>query len=42
MVLEDGTDDRNLEDWFRYAQVLGIYHANVIYVGPGMLDYEPS
>jgi hypothetical protein len=45
MVLKD--DGQHLEgsmdpeDWFRYAQVLGIYHANIIYVGPGMLDYEP-
>ena len=26
---------------FLYARVLGIYHVNVIYVGPGMLDYRP-
>ncbi|KAH7904506.1 hypothetical protein BJ138DRAFT_1019068 [Hygrophoropsis aurantiaca] len=26
---------------FWYARVLGIYHANVIYTGPGMLDYNP-
>jgi hypothetical protein len=26
---------------FCYARVLGIYHANVIYTGPGMLDYRP-
>jgi len=26
---------------FRYARVLGIYHANVVYVGPGMVDYYP-
>lgn len=26
---------------FWYAQVLGIYHANVIYTGSGMLDYCP-
>ena len=25
---------------FLYARVLGIYHANVVYVGPGMLDYN--
>lgn len=25
---------------FRYARVLSIYHANVMYVGPGMLDYQ--
>jgi hypothetical protein len=26
---------------YRYAKVLGIYHANVVYVGPGMMDYQP-
>jgi hypothetical protein len=26
---------------FLYAQLLGIYHTNIIYVGPGMLDYNP-
>ena len=26
---------------FWYAQVLGIYHANVIYIGEGNLDYRP-
>ena len=26
---------------FRYAQVLGVYHANVVYIGPGMDGYEP-
>jgi hypothetical protein len=25
---------------FTYARVLGIYHVNVIYTGPGMVDYE--
>ncbi|KAF8190150.1 hypothetical protein BJ912DRAFT_799703, partial [Pholiota molesta] len=25
---------------FLYARVLGIYHANIIYTGPGMLGYE--
>jgi hypothetical protein len=25
---------------FLYARVLGIYHANVVYMGEGMLDYE--
>jgi hypothetical protein len=42
MVLKDHLEDsEDPDDWFRYAQVLGIYHANVIYVGPGMLGYEP-
>lgn len=26
---------------FRYAQILGIYHANVVYVGQGVVDYQP-
>jgi hypothetical protein len=26
---------------FRYGKVLGIYHANVVYVGPEMADYQP-
>jgi hypothetical protein len=26
---------------FIYAHVLGIYHANIIYVGTGMVDYNP-
>ncbi|KAF9230744.1 hypothetical protein BU15DRAFT_83245 [Melanogaster broomeanus] len=26
---------------FCYARVLGIYHANVIYIGPGHKDYRP-
>ena len=33
-------DSSNLHR-FLYAQVLGAYHANVIYTGPGMHDYEP-
>ena len=26
---------------FLYACVLGIYHTNVVYTGPGMISYEP-
>lgn len=26
---------------FCYARVLGIYHANVVYTGPGMVNYQP-
>ena len=26
---------------FLYGRVLGVFHANVIYTGPGMLDYAP-
>jgi hypothetical protein len=25
---------------YKYARVLGIFHVNVIYIGPGMLDYR--
>jgi len=25
---------------FLYARVLGVYHANVVYTGPGMHDYQ--
>ena len=27
---------------FWYARVLGIYHVNAVYVGPGMVDYTPK
>jgi hypothetical protein len=37
----DSDDDSGTGHPFRYARVLGIYHANVIYVGPGMLNYRP-
>jgi len=26
---------------YGYAKILGIYHANAMYVGPGMVDYQP-
>jgi hypothetical protein len=35
-----GDDDENDSHRFLYARVLGIYHTNVIYTGPGMLDYS--
>jgi hypothetical protein len=43
MVLASSSEENEsmLADKFRYARVLGIYHANVVYVGPGMLDYRP-
>jgi hypothetical protein len=41
MVLADSDDDSSSGHRFRYAQVLGIYHANVVYVGPGTVDYHP-
>jgi hypothetical protein len=36
-----GTSDGSAtEHRFLYARVLGVYHANVVYTGPGMRDYE--
>ena len=35
----DGSDPSNFHR-FLYAQILCAYHANVIYTGPGMRDYE--
>lgn len=26
---------------FSYAHILGIFHVNAIYIGPGMVDYTP-
>lgn len=45
MLLASGADANNSDDpsnlhHFLYARVLGVYHANVIYTGPGMKDYE--
>lgn len=36
---EDQRSDRGHP--FQYARVLGVYHANLVYVGPGMVDYQP-
>ena len=38
----NGTDSNKQKHKFWYARVLGIYHANVVYVGPGMVDYTPK
>lgn len=40
MVLADSAD-RNSAHPFRYARVLAIFHVNAIYVGPGMVNYQP-
>ena len=32
-------DDEHVS--YRYARVLGVYHANVIFLGSGMVDYTP-
>lgn len=42
MVLNGTQNDGNHEhDPFLYAKVLGICHANVVYLGPGSVDYQP-
>src|SRR5712692_5079797 len=43
MFLADNADDADRSSnlhHFLYACVLGMYHANVIYTGTGMCDYE--
>jgi hypothetical protein len=42
MLLADRADGSNISELhhFLYARILGAYHANVIYTGPGMRDYE--
>ena len=32
---------RSLSHPFCYARIIGIFHANIIYTGPGLLDYQP-
>jgi hypothetical protein len=40
MVLASAINDNLTSNHlFRYALVLGIYHSNVVHIGPGMYDY---
>ena len=43
MLLSSTTTDSDSDSKsrFLYARVLGAYHANVVYMGPGTLDYKP-
>jgi hypothetical protein len=41
MVLASNADHLASGHPFRYARVLGVYHVNVVYTGPGMINYEP-
>jgi hypothetical protein len=43
MVLAGSTNDGDSDSNhpFAYARVLGICHVNVVYIGPGMLNYQP-
>ena len=40
MTLADDEGDAQSNPPFSHARVLGIYHVNVIYTGPGMIDYS--
>jgi hypothetical protein len=43
MVLQPNTASLPCDNHpFWYAQVLGIYHVNVIYIGEGNMDYSPE
>jgi hypothetical protein len=43
MLLADSNNDHStLDHPFLYARILGTYHANVIYLGSGMVDYQPK
>lgn len=39
---EDASEEPSTKHPFLYAQVIGIYHVNVIYTGPGMVNYSPT
>ena len=41
MLLVNDTDSSSSPHRFLYARVLGAYHTNVIYTGPGMQDHKP-
>jgi hypothetical protein len=40
MLLTDNADGSSRSHHFLYARILGAYHANVIYAGPGMQDSQ--
>jgi hypothetical protein len=40
IMLLSNHNDNDESHPFRYARVLGVYHVNVVYTGPGMLDYQ--
>jgi len=40
LAKREGTEATSAHQ-FLYARVLGLYHVNVVYTGPGMLDYTP-
>lgn len=38
----DSMEDATTPHPFLYARVIGIYHGNIIYTGPGMVNYSPT
>lgn len=41
-LAEDGDNPDELDAHpFLYGRIIGIYHVNVVYTGPGTLDYQP-
>jgi hypothetical protein len=42
IVLDDNSEgsDANADHPYRYARVLGTYHVNIIYIGPGMVGHQ--
>lgn len=41
ILLADDNNDPTSDHPFKYARILGIYHVNALYVGHGMVDYQP-
>jgi hypothetical protein len=40
MLAAPSSADTSSSHPFRYGRVLGVYHANIVYVGPGMVNYQ--
>jgi hypothetical protein len=40
IMLLSHRDDDTPHHEYEYARVIGIYHVNIVYTGPGMLDYR--
>lgn len=41
IIVLHSPENANDHQWFCYTRIIGIYHANVQYTGPGMKDYTP-
>lgn len=42
MFLAESDDSDSPSHPYLYARVLGVFHANIVYVGPGMSNYTPQ